>query len=257
MRGDDHVELIHCLRLRPGQCFDRHFITICLYFYLSQLLPSQSLQGLALRNSNRGDKTKNWTWILENLLCCFLPNKSSIVGMEDHTPCETMRARLHTTSVELSSQVLGGTSQAFKKVNSIGFATRYSHLIHTTKYGLKCTHKPGAWTQTHTALLRYSIFGTENLCTPSYTHTHMPFVVAGAQLVTSYRGEFISDRSAAAWRLSKAVLSSSCLKLPEPTDCLPVMGICLPRPEFASLYRGCLPSLRGSALHAVYQCQEN
>ena len=101
---------------------------------------------------------------------------------------------------------------------------------------------------------------TQARCTDEHTpwdtvffgqHTHTPFVVAGARLVTSSTGKFISGWSAAAWRLSKAVLSSTLLKLPEPTDYLPAMGICLPWPEFASLYRGCLPSPRGSALHML------
>ncbi|CAB1436552.1 unnamed protein product [Pleuronectes platessa] len=35
---------------------------------------------------------------------------------------------------------------------------------------------------------------------------------------------------------------------------LAAVGICLPRPEF---YHGCLPSLRGSASHAVYRCQDH
>lgn len=78
------------------------------------------------------------------------------------------------------------------------------------------------------------------------SHTLMPFLVAGLQLVTSSKGGFfISEWSAAAWRLSKAVLSRSCLKLPEPTDYLPATGICLPWPIFACLYHGRLPSPRG------------
>lgn len=192
-------------------------------------------------------------------LCYFLnfPNKSSIVRKEAHTPCETVQARLHTTSVALYSQVLR-EELAFKplksKLNWISDSL-FTRQANTTKYSLKCITKPGAWTQPHTQQPWDTVFfGHECLCTPWYTH--MPFVFAGAQLVTSSWGEFISDWSAAAWRLSKAVLSSSCLKLPEPTDHLPAVGICLPRPEFASLYHGCLPSLRGSALHLLYQCEE-
>lgn len=55
----------------------------------------------------------------------------------------------------------------------------------------------------------------------------------------------------------KAVLSSFCLKLSELTDYLSAMGICLPQPEFASLYRGYLPSLRGSVLYTVYLRKES
>lgn len=79
----------------------------------------------------------------------------------------------------------------------------------------------------------------------------MPFVTEGAQLVTSSRAKFISTWSAAAWRLSKAVLSSLCLKLPEPTDYVPAVRICLPRPEFASLY-GRRLSLLGRDFHTEF-----
>ncbi|TNN34386.1 hypothetical protein EYF80_055451 [Liparis tanakae] len=47
---------------------------------------------------------------------------------------------------------------------------------------------------------------------------------------------------------SKAVLSSSCLELPEPTGYLAAAGICLPPPEFASLYQGRTPALRGTGV---------
>lgn len=81
-------------------------------------------------------------------------------------------------------------------------------------------------------------------CLHTSTHTHIAIVTEGSQLVTSSRAKFISIWSAEAWRLSKAVLSSLCLKLPEPSDYLPAVRICLPRPEFASLYGRRLSLLR-------------
>lgn len=151
-------------------------------------------------------------------------------------------------------------STSLYSVNSIGFATCYSHLIH--RNNTQPHTGPRAEGVAHSTVhsgVQQGVLGTGSRAHFD-AHTHMPFVSSaapGAGLVTSSNGEFISNWSAAAWRLSKAVLSSPCLELPEPKDYLPAVGICLPPPEFAGLYHGCLPSLRGSALHTAYQCQGN
>lgn len=102
--------------------------------------------------------------------------------------------------------------------------------------------------QGHKCFGRYSV----SLACP-HTHalsccrTSARYIIQGGLLSASDQQQ--------ARRLSKAVLSRSRLKLPEPADYLPATGICLPWPIFACLCHRRLPSLQENALCAVNYCQ--
>lgn len=86
---------------------------------------------------------------------------------------------------------------------------------------------------TSTQEIQYCVGPHTHTHTHSYSHTHTHQESSWLR----HQAHFICSWSAAAWRLGwKAVLSRSSLRLPEPWDYPPAVGICLPWPEFAHLY---------------------
>lgn len=123
--------------------------------------------------------------------------------------------------VSLLSRVTGGTSV----VVLVGFFWKSQAVVDLLwlKPGRCALQAPGHTTQE----IQY--------CVGPHTLTHTRQESSWLR----HQAHFICSWSAAAWRLSKAVLSRSSLKLPEPWDYPPAVGICLPWPEFAHLYHSC------------------
>lgn len=79
---------------------------------------------------------------------------------------------------------------------------------------------------------------------PACPHTHALSCCRTPARYIIQGGPLSASDQQQARRLSKAVLSRSRLKLPEPAGCLAATGICLPWPIFACLWHGRLPSLQ-------------